>query len=256
MKSVTIFPDEPIIYAGDTHGYASAFQKIDKKAIREGCKIIVQVGDCGVLWAKDHEAEKYFDGRSRRGAHVSGIGTVPPEDCPVWYTCGGNHDNYTAFNQKWEESGRTDVYELAPGCFGVRRGSVVSLAGQSHLFFGGAFSIDKMYRKEGVSWWPEEIPSKEEFDRFFDSLNDFCPAVVVSHDVPARVGPNSHHYGEQWRNEVVPKNLENALANSEWHPELWFFGHHHIFNEWDIDGTKFVCCGLNGQHHIWRKEND
>lgn len=27
---------------------------------------------------------------------------------------------------------------------------------------GGAFSHDKMYRREGISWWEDELPTKEE----------------------------------------------------------------------------------------------
>lgn len=256
MKQISIHPTEPILYAGDVHGRKGAVQSIDKAALKAGCKIVVQVGDFGILWDDPCEITGYFNKRSRKGVHVPAIGTVPPNECPVWYTCAGNHDNYDAFNQKWEEAGQTDTYELAPGCFAVRRGGVIELGGQNHLFFGGALSIDKHFRIEGKSWWAEEMPTKAEFDRFFDSLNDFYPTVVVTHEAPARVNPISHHYDEHWKNEAVPKNLETALKHSEWSPDLWFFGHHHMMKEWQIDGTKFVCCGLNGQHHIWETEED
>ena len=29
---------------------------------------------------------------------------------------------------------------------------------------GGAYSIDKLVRIEGVSWWPDELPSNEEYN--------------------------------------------------------------------------------------------
>ena len=32
--------------------------------------------------------------------------------------------------------------------------------------FGGADSIDKQFRKEGESWWTQEIPTEEEIGKY------------------------------------------------------------------------------------------
>lgn len=36
---------------------------------------------------------------------------------------------------------------------------------------GGGTSTDKVFRKEGVSWWKEEIPTKQEFDEAISNLD-------------------------------------------------------------------------------------
>ena len=52
---------------------------------------------------------------------------------------------------------------------------------------GGAASNDRQYRKEGRSWWPEEMPSEEEMDHCRASLNrvGWRADYVVTHEAPA-----------------------------------------------------------------------
>ena len=49
-----------MIFAGDTHGIPSAFQRIDERAREDGEPVVIQVGDFGVLFAPKHPAVDYF----------------------------------------------------------------------------------------------------------------------------------------------------------------------------------------------------
>jgi hypothetical protein len=41
------------------------------------------------------------------------------------------------------------------------RGEVYNIEGNSIFVMGGGYSLDKDFRTEGVSWWPQEMPSEE-----------------------------------------------------------------------------------------------
>ena len=66
----------------------------------------------------------------------------------------------------------------------LMRGQIFTIDGLKFFTFGGAYSIDKMSRAEGISWFPEEIPSREEYEEGWANLEkeDFqvdygvCPA--------------------------------------------------------------------------------
>jgi len=220
-----------IFYAGDTHGRIDDVMEIEKKAVELGAKIIIQVGDFGIHFRKDCQLLEWFDTRS---------GGLP------WITCGGNHDNWPLWRSLPEvEMFEGTVTQLAPGCFFAERGTALTLLGEKHLFFGGAESIDKVYRTEGVDWWEEETPSVMEINRFFDALESFQPDVVVTHEAPLRVNVNRV---DRYKN-TTPRMLENVLKHCDHTPTRWYFGHHHMLDEWDIDGITFYCCGLHGQYY-------
>ena len=220
-----------IIYAGDTHGRLSAFQSIDADARDRGVKVVVQVGDFGVLFSNNCPVAQWF--RNRQGG-------------PIWITCGGNHDNWPIWRTKPEvQLFDGTVRELAPGCFFADRGTVLNLGGEKHLFFGGAESIDKHHRVEGRDWWPEESPDYSEFSNFMDVIESEKPSVIITHDAPSSI--------PIWKvdrdNNPTPRNLENIFRHSEHNPARWYFGHHHINDSWEIEGTRFVCCGIEGHWH-------
>ena len=168
-----------IYYVGDIHGRVDDVAAIDRAAIKAGVEVVVQVGDFGIRWAKNCPIVKYFKKRERQ-----------QRPGPTWYTCGGNHDNWPEWARLQKEQGNGKMVELAPGCNYVVRGATTKLDGKTHLFFGGAESIDKSLRVEGTTWWAEETPSAAEFQRFFDSLVEDAPEIIITHEAPLCVELN------------------------------------------------------------------
>lgn len=228
-----------ILYVGDIHGEVDAVAKIDRLAVDMGVDTVVQVGDFGIWWPKSGTPlAKYFNKRARQ-----------ERTGPTWYTCGGNHENY----DKWLElqSGQkasAALIELAPGVHWVRRGRMITLEGQSHLFMGGAESVDKHHRTEGASWWAYESPTYEEFSTFFSALEDEKPEVVVTHDAPTFVDCVGGGHASGRDSQTTPRNLQNIWNVSTHRPAQWYFGHHHVLEKWESEGTTFKCCGLGGQY--------
>jgi hypothetical protein len=74
-------------------------------------------------------------------------------------------------------------------------------------------------------------------------LEDGKPEVVVTHEAPLCVELDRPGRDTQ----PTPKNLDNAFRICEHTPAHWYFGHHHILEDWEIQGTKFHCCGFHGE---------
>jgi len=247
-----------IIYCGDIHGRSKDLYCIVQAAENKGCKHIIQVGDFGLFWPttnavkrfnrngrlltwRTSEIDQWITKRAKRGKWTAEI-----------LTCGGNHDNWNAYYELWEEQGRPDKIEVCEGSgvYWVARGAQFDIQGISHLFLGGAESTDQHHRTPDLSWWDREEPNKEEFGRFFDNLEDNRPDTVVTHDVPLRI-----EFDRMRRNSsVTPNMLENTLKHSKHRPRAWYYGHHHDLRKDKVKGTKFFGCGLHGQY--WERELD
>ena len=225
-----------IFYAGDIHGRVDHVVDIDREAAEAGATHVVQVGDFGARWGGGHcPIHRYFTKRARAGRQG-----------PIWITCGGNHENWDKWNALANEQGHPDLVQLAPDCFFAQRGSVHVINDIKHLFLGGAESTDKHMRSPGVDWWAGETPTYSDFSLFAARLEDEMPDVVVTHDAPLRV----EIVRTQRDRAPTPTNLENVIRLSNFKPKMWYFGHHHRMNEWEIDGTTYSCCGLHGQYKV------
>lgn len=224
-----------ILYVGDIHGQLPAVMAIDRFALEMGVDAVFQVGDLGLLWPGDDALAPWFTKRARQG-----------RPGPVWYTCGGNHENWAKWLAKAAEHTAEDpLVPLVPGCFYVRRGARVEIQGVWHAVLGGAESTDRHLRVAGKSWWPEETPSYEDFQRFIDSV-DAGVDTVVTHDAPLEVSTFDHGDRE---NQTTPRTLQRLLGLMlpSFRPKRWYFGHHHLHQRFDVNGIAYFCCGLEGE---------
>lgn len=248
-----------IWYIGDLHGKVDILARIDEAAKKANVKAIVQVGDFGIhfpLYNKDlngryslrkHQECKIFHYFKKRQRQNRGG--------PIWYTCGGNHDNW----DKWASlkvhqdfsvprtMASPITAELAPDCYWVPRGGVITIEGISHAFFGGAESVDRVYRREDIDWWRNETPQAQEFDYFVKQINYHKPSVIITHDCPHQVKFDHPKYKERDA-FTTPRNLGNIVEHGlEYTPKYWFFGHHHTLQTNVITKIIFAGCGYHGQ---------
>lgn len=194
-----------LLAVGDCHGH---FERL--RAIRDNYpEPVFQVGDFG-LGFDGFVPEFPKDMRFIRGNHDD------PAACKA-------HPNYA-------------------GEFGYKDGV---------FWCGGAYSIDHAWRRQynashfNKVWWPDEelsLGALVDAQRLYDETK---PSVVLTHEAP-----------EAARNkllmQIVPdfrpeKNVYTRTATAfqkmfESHkPKLWVFGHYHITQSFEIEGTKFQC---------------
>ena len=106
----------------------------------------------------------------------------------------GNHDNHDLLDkypvQEWCGG---KVHFISDSIIHLMRGQVYEIDCYTIFTMGGAESTDKVYRKEGVSWWPRELPSDDEYEEAIRNLekHNFNVDFVLTHCAPEEyIGKN------------------------------------------------------------------
>ena len=214
-----------VYVTGDVHGRAEygssrfAFKNwpLGRTLTRDDAVIVA--GDFGFVWDGSN-AERYW---------LDWFESKP------WTTCfvDGNHENHHALAglpvREWNGG---FVHEARPHVLHLMRGEVFDIDGLTVLAMGGAASNDRQYRKEGRSWWPEEIPSVEEMGHCRASLDRVGWKVdcVVTHEAPADLAEQLCRERER---EYLDDRLQRFLGELDGRLgcRAWFFGHYHG-DEW------------------------
>ena len=141
--------------------------------------------------------------------------------------CDGNHENFPRLYRFPEVSWREGTaHRLADNVFHLMRGERYVIGGKTVLAMGGGYSIDKSYRREGLSWWSEEMPSPAEYARCrrtMGAMKHGCD-LIVTHAAPLHImrtlrfnpGPEA----------PLSEFLEEMRLSMRY--DRWYFGHMHI----------------------------
>ncbi len=224
-----------MIYAtGDTHGRMD-WGKIHPENWPLGQTLtrddyLVICGDFGAVWSwgpQDHEELAWYEAQPWTTLWVDGNHE--------------NHDLIDSFEVSERFGGRVQVVPGYPHVVHLMRGEVYDLPvmdGQTVRCFvmGGAPSIDKMWRVEGVSWWARELPSREEYDHGQDGLQQVGWSVdyVFTHEVPSSAAVDilgqefiDRHPSGRF-NEVADylQLIDDQLDKQRL--RMWYAGHHHV----------------------------
>ena len=227
-----------IFITGDTHGgfqrFGSEYFPRQKEMTRDDYMIIC--GDFGGLWNGSREENYWLDWL---------------EDKPftTLFVC-GNHENYDMLNalpkQEWHGG---MVHPVREHVLHLMRGQVFEIGGLTWFTMGGAKSHDvedgildpadsdfdtrrRQLQKQGrrrfrvlrQSWWPEELPSEEEYEEAIANLDkaEWCVDCVLTHCAPTSIAlrMDRHNEADQLTNflEMVKEQCQYGF---------WFFGHYH-----------------------------
>ncbi|MBS5738891.1 MAG: hypothetical protein KHW40_04335 [Eggerthella sp.] len=111
-------------------------------------------------------------------------------------------------------------------------GEVYDIEGFFTIAIGGAYSIDKLWRREnGLSWFVDEQPStqtKQHIEQVL-AVRDWKVDMVLSHTCPAKYAPTEAYFSGIDQNEV-DKSTENRLDTIEDRLtyQRWYCRHWHI----------------------------
>lgn len=203
---------------GDTHG-SLELKKLSNKNFplaRELNKndVVLVCGDGGFMWDYSNET-KYWDDWA--------------EDRPFTIvTCFGNHENYDIIRALPDEEWNGGIVrKIRPHVMYLENGEVFNICGHTIFVQGGAASIDKAYRVEGKSWWPDEIPTYEEFNHAAKTLEkiNFNTDIVISHTAPNSMIDIIDKFMPRY--DEVTSFLEKYVLPQTTYSQ-WFCGHFHI----------------------------
>lgn len=146
----------------------------------------------------------------------------------------GNHENHDLLNsypvEIWNGG---KIHRISDKIIHLMRGQVFTIEGKTFFTMGGAASSDKVYRKEGISWWASEMPSRDEMNEAIENLDKVGKVgYILSHCAPAEVQQNLCYWYEQ---NSITRFLELVKNNYEF--DHWFCGHYHYDTE---IGNKFT----------------
>ncbi len=214
-----------IYLTGDTHGtieigkLSRANLAVERVEPGEGDFVII-LGDFGLVFAPDGQSaeERWW---------LKWLDEKP------WTTLfiDGNHENFARLNALSEEEwhgGR--VHRVSESVLHLMRGQIFEIDGRSFFTMGGATSHDRQFRKEGRSWWPEELPSEEELARA-DAALDGCGRrvdYVLTHCAPTLV---QGRINPTFLPDRLTEYLQHVRDTTAFH--RWYFGHYHIDREYD-----------------------
>jgi UDP-2,3-diacylglucosamine pyrophosphatase LpxH len=211
---------KPVYIIGDVHGKVDALQRIIDEHDIKDC-IFICVGDLGIGFKQDRT-------KDLRGiAHFNKF--LAPRNIH-FLSIRGNHDDPSYFIGKGRVAHShvelLDDYTLR------------EINGEKFLFVGGAVSIDRQIRKEGVSYW-----SDEKF--VLDTSKIARCDVLITHSAPSWNGPCDKDGIRGWC-EKDPTLWDECLQERKEHDILikltgarkHYCGHFHTFSRMDHDDCR------------------
>lgn len=187
---------------------------------------VIITGDFGGVWGQD-KTDKYI------------IKTYEKRNFTTLFV-DGNHENHDALDgfpvEEWHGG---KIHRISNTVIHLMRGQVYEIGGRTFFTMGGAQSTDKIYRKEGVSWWARELPSDEEYSEAISNLekHDFKVNFIVTHCAPEDY---AYYYTDLDISRKINKMttfLSGLITEHDISFDGWYFGHYHE----DIDFDNFHC---------------
>ena len=245
MQSIFITGDKH----GEISGFSSRYYLNYKDELRNSNKdenFIIVCGDFGFIWRQKEDAEEKYD--------LEIINNKP------WTTLfvDGNHENFNRLNSEFEvvdfKGGK--AHKIRDNIYHLMRGEIYEILGLKFFAFGGARShdisdgildyndedwrnkarqLDKqgkhMYRVKGLSWWEEELPTKEEMNYGLANFRKHNREVdyIITHQPPENIILRTSA-SELDFNEFTSylENINNSIKFKK-----WFSGHIHLDHEFD-----------------------
>lgn len=210
-----------IYITGDTHGSIDVGKLNTRnfprqKEMTKDDSVII-CGDFGCVWdgsKEDRYWQKWYDKKSFTTLFVD-----------------GNHENHKLLAEfpKANWSGGM-VHRTQSSVLHLMRGEIFTIGDAEVFCMGGASSHDKHLRKADVSWWEEEIPSKEEFNHAIENLEraNWHVDYIVTHCAPKSIQAKIASWYE---NDAVTSFLQLVEENCKF--KHWYFGHYHV--DMDVD---------------------
>lgn len=137
----------------------------------------------------------------------------------------GNHENHVLLSKLPEvEMFGGIVGKVNDSVYHLKRGQVYTIEGKKFFCFGGAKSTDREWRVEGLSWWPEEMPTKQEMDYGLETLkkHDYKVDYIISHCAPSLI---QWEMDSRFDNDALTNYFDTVAARVNF--KSWFFGHYH-----------------------------
>lgn len=175
---------------------------------------LIILGDWGAIWYGnwwDEPMIAYWDEKPYRVLFID-----------------GNHENHKALDTypivHWN-GGRAHL--IGSNILHLMRGEIFTIDNKTFFCMGGGRSMDAPLRTEGKSWWPEEMPSKQDYDNGLDNLEKYRFKVdyILTHTTDTFTLKLINSYYEQ---DELSQYLNILKSKHNLQYKHHYFGHYHI----------------------------
>jgi len=246
---IKITKNSRIFTCGDLHGDIDVHKLnttfwSDQKDLTEN-DFLIQAGDFGFIWKNTGVTSRQSMYGMEDPIQVADPG-IPDKTERYWLTwfdakpfytlfIAGNHENH----DRLDEYPVIDFYggkasRISEKVFHLKNGYVYDFGGRKFWLFGGAESIDKAYRREGLTWWRKEIPDMKTMELGLQSLEDVGYKVdyIITHTMPKECINvlKTAHFGDAYvhkYNDPVSAYLDEVLRRMLYSYKHWYCGHFH-----------------------------
>ncbi|WP_222839261.1 metallophosphoesterase [Microbacterium sp. 4-7] len=231
-------PDQRVAVLGDVHGNVGWIRMLARALphLAPDVTTILQLGD---WWMPPDEVDEAL---TETG--ITGI-----------YVTGGNHEPWgeiTPLMNKYPG----EAVRVSKLVWLLPRPARLTIGGRSVLSLGGATSVDRESRIEGLTWWPQEAISDQSVA---EAIAGGPADLMLAHESPANtpVRPvreilrtNPHRFPKA---ALEASAASRARVSKVWdavHPELLAHGHLHVgAGGQTSDGRRVASLGREG--HEW-----
>lgn len=211
--------DKKIFITGDTHGDLSLIRF--QKAKKLNPDYLIVTGDFGYLYDNSK-------------GEINALNQLEKMPYTILWV-DGNHENFDLLKNYPEVKYKGGVaQQIRKNIFRLKRGEIYTIEGKTFFTFGGAKSIDRMFRTLNKSYWLEECPTDEEKEY---GLNNLCK---VNNKVDYII---THTCALDTLYEIIPYPEQDDLSNYLQHIkdnvifDKWYFGHLHF--DMNVNGKEY-----------------
>ena len=202
-----------IYITGDTHGqYEDFLNRVYQAGVKKD-DIVIVCGDFGFVW--NTPVHRFF------------LAKLTNEPFTIAFVDGNHEDFNLLYAYPVEEWNGGKVHRISDNIYHLMRGQIFTIENKIFFAMDGAYSIDKAMRKEGFSWWKQELPDYKEYKTASENLEKYGYVLdyVLTHTIPQGI---IHYIGK------IPDSHDAELTGYfEWlyqnlNFKKWFAGHFHI----------------------------
>jgi hypothetical protein len=211
-----------IFVTGDIHG-ENDIRKLSTSNFPQGRGLtksdyVICTGDFGLVW----------DVNQSRETEANWLKWLTEKPWTTLFV-DGNHENFDrlfALPEAKMFGGKVGV--LNDSIYHLKRGEVYTIDENKVFVFGGAQSVDRVYRTEYISWWRQEMPSYAEMQQGIDNLraNQWAVDYVLTHTCPKRIGSLIPEIQIERMRDSMAEYLDTILDSIQF--KMWYFSHMHI----------------------------
>ncbi|WP_060921113.1 metallophosphoesterase [Microbacterium paraoxydans] len=228
-------PDQRVAVLGDVHGNIGWLRMLARALpyLAPDVTTILQLGD---WWMPPTEVDEAF-----AETNITAI-----------YVTNGNHEPWDKItpllDQHPGEAVRvSDITWLLP------RPARLTIGGRSVLSLGGASSVDRVSRQEGLTWWPDEAITDEHVAAGIAGgpadlmLTHESPANTPVRPVQKLLRTNPHWFTKAALEASVASRARVSQVWDAVRPELLIHGHMHVAGGGQTDdGRRVASLGRDG----------